>query len=284
MTRSVTRNNAAALPAKGASSPLTPPPVKKAVKKPIFANKNLVAQKNPDKLSETQNEEEKEAQEKAASASFQREYKRRLENAGHSGEGEGSASEIFQIPANSLLVFDDALTVTTEGGDNFQKLNRKKELQDNYLEKALFLKDLLAEKAHSLDLNVLILDQGILTNASSSSAAAGILRSIRNELNFAVLFSNTLREIRNFVASQATGDEYTALRELITQQTFSVPTAQSRDFSDTRQSFPYLFLNLNHNFSQFRFKSYLFNLLHDDAAPLAPPAILNVKSSAFAVT
>ena len=54
--------------------------------------------------------------------------------------------------------------------------------------------DLLSEKAHSLGLHCLILEQTLLSNGSSCSTAAnGILRSLRNNLDFVLVFSNSHR-------------------------------------------------------------------------------------------
>ena len=184
-------------------------------------------------------------------------------------------------------------------------------------------KDLLCEKQHSLQINSLILEQTLLTNSSCSSAANGILRSLRNNIgklyihhllvsvhsfisstvsrvhqafsffflffffscskDFVVAFSNSHREVRNFVSGIATGLEYTVLKSLIELATFHVPT-HARDFSDTRTSFPYVLINLSHSHADYRFKNNLFNLLNQESLPLVPPSILNVKTSAYAPT
>ena len=160
-----------------------------------------------------------------------------------------------------------------------------------------------------------------MTNSSCSSAANGILRSLRNNIgklyiyihhlscslsilfytigsssgffsfffflffscskDFVVAFSNSHREIRNFVSSIATGLEYTVLKSLIESATLHVPT-HTRDFSDARTSFPYILINLSHTHADYRFKNNLFNLLDGESLPLTPPAILNVKTSAYA--
>ena len=77
---------------------------------------------NNDHLKETPNDRN----------SFKQEYERRLLES-----SSNEASEIFPILTNSLLIIDDALTCT---GDAFERLNKKKELQEEYIEKALFIK------------------------------------------------------------------------------------------------------------------------------------------------
>ena len=68
------------------------------------------------------------------SSSFKREYQRRLETAATS-----SSSDLpFPILPNTLILIDDALTCTS--ADGFENLNRKKEFQQQYMEKLLFLK------------------------------------------------------------------------------------------------------------------------------------------------
>ena len=123
----------------------------------------------------------------------------------------------------------------------------------------------------------------MLTNSCGSVAANGILRSIRNGLDFVCAFSNTHREVRNFISGLATGLEYSVLKSLIELTTFHVPT-QTRDFTDARTSFPYILINLSHAYADYRFKNNLFNLLSNDSLPLTPPSILNAKTSAYAPT
>ena len=101
--------------------------------------------------------------------------------------------------------------------------------------------------------------------------------------DFVVAFSNSHREVRNFVSGIATGLEYSVLKSLIELATFHVPT-QSHDFSDARTSFPYIMINLSNSHADYRFKNNLFNLLNDESLPLVPPCILNAKTSAYAPT
>ena len=85
-------------------------------------NNNSNNNNNTDHLKETPND-----------SSFKQEYERRLLNSSSNEH----ASDIFPILANSLLIIDDALTCT---GDAFERLNKKKEIQEEYIEKALFIK------------------------------------------------------------------------------------------------------------------------------------------------
>ena len=131
--RAVTRSLAKQVPQALDSSPAPLPPPRKK-KKRQKAPELLVDPPSTTTLPTVSAKDVKDEPPSTASSSFKREYQRRLETAATS-----SSSDLpFPILPNSLILIDDALTCTST--DGFENLNRKKEFQQQYMEKLLFLK------------------------------------------------------------------------------------------------------------------------------------------------
>jgi len=159
-----------------------------------------------------------------------RREKRRHENT--------SDGDILFSP-DCLLIIDDALISQSHLREDKNESVKKK--SNNFVRILEFIESLCLEKCHHYHINLIIVSQTNLVS-SGNTYVSQLYRSIRTNLDGFVLYQQNISDVRRFLMSLGTGENYRLLKEIYIS---SIENAMSEHVGESRLSRPYIFYSVN---------------------------------------
>ena len=205
--------------------------------------KMRMEERDEEKDEEKEKEKEKEKPEEKEESSFRAQVEKRKQNL----ENENSAP----IMSRSLFLFDDCFSITHSLNDN-DTTKEYKQITQEYLRRLNFIKDFLIHKSHALNVSSILIEQNLL-NGAGNSTANNLIKIIRNNCHWIVLFPCLLREYRTFLGAVTSGYNFKVWKHIITTAALSRYDAADQLY-DSRQNFPYIFISLSDGNPNFKFR------------------------------
>ena len=120
----------------------------------------------------------------------------------------------------------------------------------------------------------MITSQFPLSNMGNSTTSR-IVRALQANIDIFILFKSNLRDLRNFLRSFATADEFQQLKRLAIQV---LEEDQADDPSDARTFRNFIAFSFNNATTpNYRIRTNLFNLSEKQLRPYLPQTLLNLK-------
>ena len=190
--------------------------------------------------------EEKEREKEKADKN-EESFKAQVEKRKQDLENESSAP----ILPKSLVLFDDCFSISHTLNEN-ETSKEYKQITQEYLRRLNFIKDFLIHKSHALNVSSILIEQNLL-NGAGNSTANNLIKIIRNNCHWIVLFPCLLREYRTFLGAVTSGYNFKVWKHIITTAALSRYDAADQLY-DSRQNFPYIFISLSDGNPNFKFR------------------------------
>ena len=172
------------------------------------------------------------------------------------------------FPDFCLLCIDDCLM------SKFDSNLSPQETQRQYIQTLCFLENLFLEYSHHFKIPCIVTSQFPLTNMGNSTTSR-IVRALQANIDVFVMFKSNLRDLRNFLRSFATSEEFQQLKRLAIEV---LEEDQVDDPGDTRYFKNSICFSFNNATSiNYRIRTNLFNLDNPQLRPFLPQTIICLK-------